>query len=61
VLATAGAFGMYQLFNFIGNQQIIKSYEDQGNLTYRKINSDLFTAGGDLERSLGYPDNKTEA
>lgn len=52
---------MYQLFNFIGNQQIIKSYEDQGNLTYRKINSDLFTAGGDLERSLGYPDNKTEA
>ncbi len=60
VTAAAGGFGVYQLFNFIGDQQIVKSYEDQGNLTYRKLHSDWFKVGGDIDIGL-VPNNGTEA
>jgi len=59
ITASAAGFGMYELFNFIGNQQIVKSYEDQGNLTYRKLHSDGFNVDGDM--GAGGPDNRTQA
>jgi hypothetical protein len=58
ITASAAGFGMYELFNFIGNQQIVKSYEDQGNLTYRKLHSDGFNVDGDM--GAGGPDNRTQ-
>ena len=46
---------------FLGNQQIVTSYEDQGNSTYRMLHSDRFNVAGDMEVSVGLPNNSTQA
>jgi hypothetical protein len=60
VAAAAGGFAVYQLFNFIGDQNVINSHEDQGNLTYRKLHVNWFQAGGDEDIEF-WPNNKTQA
>lgn len=61
VVAGLSGFGMYQFFNFLGNQQIVTSHEDQGNSTYRMLHSDRFNVAGDMEVSVGLPNNSTQA